>query len=72
MESNQQIYPYIIVLIHNINASSFKVQGTKNLLWCSHPFIQMENAELFESVFEEEKKVSAREVLRETTGLEGQ
>lgn len=71
MESDQQINPCIIVYIYNINASLFKVKGTKNLLWCSHHLKQMGKRWAFGSVFEEIKKVPFGEVWMEIKGMEG-
>lgn len=71
MESDQQINPYIIVYIYNINASLFKVQGTKTLLWRSHHLKQMGKRWAFGSVSEEMRKVPFGEVWMEIKGLEG-
>lgn len=65
MGSDQQRNPDII-------ASLFKVQGTKNLLWCGHHLIQMGKRWAFGSVSEEMKKGPTREVWMEIKGLEGQ
>lgn len=69
---DQQRNPDIIVYIYNINAFLFKVQGTKNLLWCGHHLIQMGKRWAFGSVSEEMKKGPTREVWIEIKGLEGQ